>query len=209
MVAAFGFLGWDAGTHTHSDLPPESGARGGQGRSSHPGAAAPGRAKRSWSLAEDNASLSSSPGSSGLPGAAGSAAGLRAPGPRVPSPVRARPPRPSCTPSPSRAPRPPGAATFLPHSPALRQLGRPSLPEGAAASPQPIGILGPSRPSHELAPRAERRSNARPPPSFGGSEPRGRGGPGRGERAATRPGARSGPALSVSAVVALKRAFVV
>ena len=116
---------------------------------------------------------------------------------------------PSCSRAYGLAGDRPHRLTFLPHSPALRQLGRPSLPEGAAASPQPIGILGPSRPSHELAPRAERRSNARPPPSFGGSEPRGRGETGRSERAAARPAARSGPALSVSAVVALKRAFVV
>lgn len=129
MVAAFGFLGWDAGTHTHSDLPgPDSGARGAQGRSSHPGAAAPGRAKCGWSLAEDNASLSSSPGSSRLPGAAGSAAGLCAPGPRVPSPARARSPRPSCTPSPSRAPRPPGAASLAPGYGLLRAPpGRPRV----------------------------------------------------------------------------------
>ncbi|CAI9152945.1 unnamed protein product [Rangifer tarandus platyrhynchus] len=93
---------------------------------------------------------------------------------------RVHPEAPSCSRAHCLAGDRPHRLTFLPHSPALRQLGRPSLPQGAAASPQPIGILGPSRPSHELALRAERRSNARPPPSLGGSEPRGEGRAGKG-----------------------------
>lgn len=103
-------------------------------------------------------------------------------------------------------------------SSALRQSGQPSLPEGAAAPRGPSAAPRTGRPSHELrgASRAEPGPGGRPSPENGSRGPRGGGAGGGGgdeegrpSAAAARPGARRGPALSVRAVVALKRAFVV